>query len=343
MELRHLRYFTAVAEALSFTKAAEKLRTSQPSLTRQVQDLEEELGVRLLNRSKQRISLTEEGVAFLEDSKKLLAHALEIVQSVRRLGHREAKPLNIGYVANLFHDLLPDTLSAFRQRLPLVPLNAFDMSVGDQLAALESGMIDLAFVGLHEPIEKRGLRFRIVASYDTVVALPKNDPLARKNVVHVKELAPRFFIGMTELSYPDYRSWLVGTCRAAGFLPKVLQDVALERTMIQTVAAGLGVALVPAQLKQLPHENVVFRPTDVAVKIEACIAWKGDDPSGSLQAFLEIVEQVARNNTLQAAVICVLLVLSVLLWHPPKTASIPAHGGYRKLLLPESVEKESRT
>jgi DNA-binding transcriptional LysR family regulator len=296
MELRHLRYFVGVAETLSFTKAAAKLRTSQPSLTRQVQDLEDELGVRLLTRSKHGVSLTEEGQAFLHDSRSVLTHALEIVESVRRMGQREAKPLNVGYVSNLFHDLLPSTLTAFRQKLPLVPLNLFDMSFGDQLGALESGVLDLAFVGLHEPIEKRGLRFRAIASYETLVALPKQDPLARNAVVELTDLGSRFFIGMTEASYPGYREWLMKTGRRAGFTPKVLQDVALERTMIQTVAAGLGVALVPQQLKKLPHENVVFRSINPTVRTEGCVAWRGDDLAPSLQAYLEIVESVAPNH-----------------------------------------------
>lgn len=297
MELRHLRYFIAIAEALSFTKAARKLHTSQPSLTRQVQDLEEELGVRLLNRNKQRVSLTEEGAAFLDDSKRVLAHVSEIVQSVRRLAHHESKPLNVGYVSNLFHDLLPKTLTSFRRKLPLVPLNLFDMSCGDQLSALETGVLDMGFLGWHEPIEKRGLRFRVIASYETVVALPKNDPLARKRVVDLRELASRFFIGMTELSYPGYREWLVATCRRAGFTPKVLQVVGLERTLIQTVGTGLAVALVPEQLNNLPHYNVIFRPLKVAVRTEACVAWKSDDDlSASLKSYLEIVEHIARNN-----------------------------------------------
>ena len=107
MDLRHLRYFVAVAEALSFTKGAEKLRLAQPSLTRQIRDLEEEIGVRLLDRTKQKVSLTDEGRSFLADAKRVLNLAEDIVESVQRLSRREISALNIGYLANLFYDLLP--------------------------------------------------------------------------------------------------------------------------------------------------------------------------------------------------------------------------------------------
>src|ERR1700736_5268422 len=107
MELRHLRYFVSVAEALSFTKAAQKLNTAQPSLTRQIKDLEDELGVRLLNRTKQQATLTDEGRSFLADAKRLLALAAETVASLRRLNSGEVRALNVGYVSNLFYDLLP--------------------------------------------------------------------------------------------------------------------------------------------------------------------------------------------------------------------------------------------
>src|ERR1700745_734534 len=197
MELRHLRYFVGVAEALSFTKAAEKLHTAQPSLTRQIRDLEEELGVHLLDRTKQQVSLTEEGRSFLTDARRLLALAVEIVESVQRLSRNELSELNVGYVSNLFYDLLPMTLALFRERFPTVSINLFDMSCGDQFRALEDGKIDLGFVGLHEPIEQRGLQFRRIASYKTVVALPKSDPLAGKSVANLKDLAPKFFIGMS--------------------------------------------------------------------------------------------------------------------------------------------------
>ena len=294
MELRHLRYFVAVAEGLSFTKAAEKLHTAQPSLTRQIMDLEGELGVKLLNRTKQQVSLTEEGRSFLTDAKRLLALAGEIVDSVQRLSRHELSAINIGYVSNLFYDLLPMTLASFRQLFPRVPINLFDMSCGDQFRALEDGKIDLGFVGLHEPIDARGLQFRTIASYRTFVALPKDNPLARNSLVNLKDLAPLFFIGMSEASYPSYRDWLIKTCRCAAFTPKVLQDVALERTMIQAVSSGLGVALVPEQIKKLPHDNVVFRPLNPTVVTEGCVAWKGDNSLAALKGYVQIVEQVGR-------------------------------------------------
>jgi DNA-binding transcriptional LysR family regulator len=255
MELRHLRYFVSVAEALSFTKAAEKLHTSQPSLTRQIRDLEEELGVRLLNRTKHLVTLTDEGRSFLADAKRLLALAAETVGSVRRLHSGEVRALNVCYVSNLFYDFLPRTIASLHRSFPTVSVNLFDMSCGEQFRALEGGKLDLGFVGLHEPIARRGLEFRTIASYKTVAALPKDNPLAGKTTVELKALAPMFFIGMSEGSYPYYREWLTKTCERAGFTPKVLQDVELERTMIHAVAAGLGVALVPEQLKKLEHDG----------------------------------------------------------------------------------------
>jgi DNA-binding transcriptional LysR family regulator len=125
--------------------------------------------------------------------------------------------------------------------------------------------------------------------------LPKDNPLAGKTTVELQALAPMFFIGMSEASYPCYPEWLTKTCHRAGFTPKVLQDVALERTMIHAVAAGLGVALVPEQLKKLPHDNVVFRPLNPTVVTEGCVAWKNENPSAALQAYVQIVEQVGHS------------------------------------------------
>lgn len=154
--------------------------------------MEEELGVRLLNRTKQLVTLTDEGRSFLADAKRLLALAAEIVESVRRLDSGEVRALNVGYVSNLFHDLLPRTLASFHQSFPIVSVNLFDLSCGDQFRALEDGKLDLGFVGLHEPIARRGLEFRTIASYKTFAALPQDNPLAGKKTIELKALASMF-------------------------------------------------------------------------------------------------------------------------------------------------------
>lgn len=293
MELRHLRYFAAVGDALSFTKAASNLHLAQPSLTRQIKDLEEELGVRLLNRTKRQVSLTEEGRSFLADAKRVLAHSSEIVESVQRLSRHEVPALNIGYVANLFPPALPATLSSFQRKFPTVSINLFDLSYGDQFRALEESKIDLGFVGSRKPVEERGLQFHLIASDKTVAAVAKSSPLAKQSVVKMKDLKSMFFIGMSETSSPGYREWLTTSCRRSGFTPKVLQDADIERTVIQAVAAGLGVALLPDQIKTLPHEDVVIRPLSPALSTESCIAWRTDNPSTALKAYVETVRSLA--------------------------------------------------
>src|ERR1051326_6366628 len=179
MELRHLRYFVAVAEELNFTRAAEKLRLAQPSLTRQIRNLEEELGVRLLDRSRNQVSLTEEGRSFLVDARRLAALSLESVKAVQRFSRGESGQLNLGYLFKFNFDLLPATLATFYQICPEIAVNLFDMPPAEQLSALDARKIDLGFVGLRPPASKNMalLNWECVAHHNVVVVLPANHPL----------------------------------------------------------------------------------------------------------------------------------------------------------------------
>ncbi len=290
MELRHLRYFVAVAEALNFTKAAEKLHLAQPSLTRQIKDLEAEIGVRLVDRSGKHISLTEEGRSFLTDAKRLLGDCAESVEAVRRLGRGETGQLNIGYVANMYYDLLPATLGAFRKACPHTALNLFDMTPSEQYQALAERKIDLGFVGVRAPSTQGDLPWTSV-THDLIMAvLPKKELLAKKSRIDLKELEQMFFVGMSEKTYPGAREWLVGTCREAGFTPRILQEAEREPAVIQFVATGLGVALLPQQTKRLPHEGVVFRPLRPDLTAESCAVWKADNPSSCLKQYIQVVK-----------------------------------------------------
>ena len=292
MELRHLRYFVAVAESLSFTKAAVRLRLAQPSLTRQVHNLEEELGVSLLNRIKKQVTLTEEGRAFLVDARRILALAQESIEAVQRLSRGEVGELNIAYLSNFDFQLLPESLRIFRKTFPQIALNLFGLNPAEQVRALEVRKIDLGFVGLRTP-GAENLQWESIAHHRTVVVLPSNHPLAVKRQVKLGELETMFFVGMSEKTHPGFRDWLNVTCGPAGFAPRVLQDAELETTLMSLVAEGLGITLAREYIKKLPHPGVVLRPLSPPVSSDYCVAWNRHNDSHALRSYLAIIQKLA--------------------------------------------------
>ena len=312
MELRHLRYFIAVAEELSFTKAAQKIRLAQPSLTRQIRNLEEEIGVRLINRSHNQVALTEEGKRFHFDAKKMLAMCAESIVAVQQMSHGESNPLNIGYVANLHYSLLPATLGAFRKLYPTVALNLFDMTRSEQYLALESHRIDLGFVGLPPNLSDHNLLSESVAHDTIVVAVQAGHPLVTKPHIMLVDLRPMFFISMSDQTHPGDKKWLLETCQGAGFSGSILQEAGDETTALRFVAHGLGVSLVPAQLAALPHEGVAFLPLFPALTRASNIAWRADNLSKPLKDYIQIVKSISRSMWPPAAIRSV---------HPAKSSS----------------------
>jgi DNA-binding transcriptional LysR family regulator len=296
MELRHLRYFVAVSEELNFTRAAAKLRLAQPSLTRQIQNLEEELVVRLLDRTRNHVSLTEEGKSFLVDARRLLALSVESVQAVQRFSRGESGQLNLGYLFKFNFDLLPATLATFYQACPQIAVNLFDMSPAEQLRALEARKIDLGFVGLRPAIAGKNLAalaWECVARHDVVVVLPARHLLANKKRIKITDLKPLFFVAMSEKSHPGSRDWMSSLCQEAGFTPRILQDVDLESGLMTFVAEGLGVTLAREQIRHLPHPRVVFRPLAATAKADYWIAWHRENHSKALAQYIEVVKAQA--------------------------------------------------
>jgi DNA-binding transcriptional LysR family regulator len=294
MELRHLRYFVAVSDELNFTRAAEKLHLSQPSLTRQIHNLEEELGVRLLNRTKNQVSLTEEGKSFLVDARRLVDASLESVKAVQRFSRGESGQLNLGYLFKF--NLLPATLKTFYQDCPEIAVNLFDMSPSEQMRALEVRKIDLAFVGVRPPPTSKPLEvltWECVARHAVVVVLPEGHPLAKKKLVKIGDLKSLFFVAMSEQTHPGSRAWLTGLCELAGYTPRILQDVELESGIMTFVAEGLGVTLAREQISKLPHPGVVFRPLEPAAKADYWIVWHRENQSKALLRYIEIVKKEA--------------------------------------------------
>jgi DNA-binding transcriptional LysR family regulator len=296
MELRHLRYFVAVAEEASFTRAAQNLRLAQPSLTRQIHNLEAELGVRLLDRSRNQVSLTEEGKTFLIDARRLVALSLESVKAVQLFSRGEAARLNLGYLFKFNFDLLPASLTTFYRDWPKISVNLFDMSPAEQLRALEARKIDLGFVGLRPPATHKqaaALDWECIARHKVVAVLPANHRLAKKRQIKLSDLKHIFFVAMSEATHPGSRHWLSELCGKAGFTPRILQDVELESGLMKFVAEGLGVTLAREQIKNFPHPGVVFRPLASPARADYFVAWHGENHSKALRQYLEVIKKRA--------------------------------------------------
>lgn len=295
MELRHLRYFVAVAEQLNFARAAETLRLTQPSLTRQIRNLEVELGVRLFDRSRNGVVLTEEGRNFLVDARRLVALSVESVRAVQRFSRGESDQLNLGYLFKFNFDLLPATLTRFHQSCPEIAVNLFDLSPAGQLRALEERKIDLGFVGLRPGSSgsAASLIWECVTRHKIVVVLPVHHPLARKHEIPIGDLRAEYFVSMSEENHPGYREWLGHLCQQGGFSPRVLQDVELESGIMTFVAEGLGVTLAREQIENLPHRGVVFRPLATPEMADYWMAWHRDNRSRGLRLYIDIVKQEA--------------------------------------------------
>jgi len=292
MELRHLRYFVAVADALSFTRGAEKLRIAQPSLTRQIQDLEDELGVRLLDRTKKKVTLTKEGEFFLERAKRLLGFSDELVQAIREVDHKVSHTVNIGYVANPFHRVLPASLTAFEKEFPDISINLFGIPSADQIIAVKDGKLDVGFVGLFEPSDDSDLQYLVVGSYRGVALVPRNNSRAKKGVIGLNDLAQTFFVGVSETCYPGYSRWLKATCEQVGIRAKIVQIADNDSTLIQAVRSGLGVAILPEQIKDVPHDNIVIKNITPPILFPSSIVWRKDNSSTGLKAYLEVVKTI---------------------------------------------------
>jgi len=287
MELRHLRYFAAVAADLSFTRAAARLRVAQPALSRQIRQLEEELGVSLLRRSSRGVQLTEAGRGFLAEARALLLHCEQAMSAARQT---EAGPvLKVGYIWGLFHSLAPPWLERFRRQHPQTVAHLFDLTPMEQARQLLEGKLDAGFIGFAHEAEAPGLSRRKVGACAFVAALPRGHPQSRQAKVALASLANEFFLGISEQTYPGASRQVAAAFVRAGFRPKILQMVERGYTILGLVAARCGVALVPASLQALPHAGVTFRPLAEPPVADLYLAWRADNPSGALRQFLSIM------------------------------------------------------
>ena len=259
MELRHLRYFVTVAEELNISRASARLRISQPAVSRQLRDLEEELGVVLFHRGNSKLKLTDAGDAFLAHARDLLRRSNDAASDMARFRPKVGHKLTVGYIAPVLATLTP-ALRTFGQRHPDVELVLRELAPGDQVEALRSGQIDLALPG--NPCAELTKEFEVIEleKIPFEAVLPGDHLLALRKRVALEELKDDPFIGFDDSRFPDRNDMICRACQQAGFIPRLVHRVESLSALLAKVAAGDGVTLAPREVGQLPHPGAVFVP-----------------------------------------------------------------------------------
>ncbi|MEM9905746.1 MAG: LysR family transcriptional regulator [Cyanobacteria bacterium P01_D01_bin.44] len=283
IELRHLRYFVAVAQTLHFGRAAEHLGITQPVLSDQIRRLETLLGIQLLYRTKRVVQLTEPGRIFLTDAIRLLEQAETAISTAQRAAQGMVGNLSIGYTGPALYTVLPEIVRTFRDRYPNVELTLHELCTPEQETALLTNDIQVGF--LHPPIDAP-LQLREVFHESMVVALPEHHHRANQPNVSIKDLAQESFILFPRAVGPYLYSRILRLCAQAGFSPKVVQEVTPQPTMIGLVAAGIGIAFVSASMQSISRPGVVYRPLQEETPVlKLAIAWnEGINPADAAQS-----------------------------------------------------------
>ncbi|QDQ98213.1 LysR substrate-binding domain-containing protein [Tomitella fengzijianii] len=283
MELRHLRYFVAVAEELHFGRAAERLHMAQPPLSHQIRQFEEELGVTLLHRSTRKVELTVAGAVYLERARSILQAVDAANRDATRAAAGEIGELSIGFTGSATYELLPGVTRILRAELPRVSLTVKgEMLTPAQVDGLRDGTLDIGL--LRPPVHDPELTVHIVRTEPLIAALPEAHPLARNDAVRLADLRDEPFI-----TYPSHfrsvvHDAVLDACREVGFRPRDVTEVSETSTLVTFIAAGLGVAVVPASVRRLEIPGAVYRPLAATTReVELALAFRAGDPDPLLQ------------------------------------------------------------
>ncbi|PSH03357.1 MAG: LysR family transcriptional regulator [Acidobacteria bacterium] len=303
MELRHFRYFVAVAETLHFSRAAETLGIAQPPLSQQIKKLEDELGVQLFHRSHHKVELTESGVIFLEQARRTLRMAEQAVDDARRAAEGRVGRLTIGMISSAYEDVIAAVILSFRVQFPNIELVLQEITTPQQIKLLHTGEIQVGFI--RPPIHDPAIALEVVKREPLLVALPMGHPLARRKQVPITALASEPWVTTepwgtlpSDLGMGFY-SQVLSVCREGGFTPNVSQVASHMHTIINLVAAGLGVTLVPASASNLHRNRVAYRKLANQTRlVEVSVAYLNSAQSPVLENFLKTVRDVTR-KTLQ--------------------------------------------
>ena len=293
IELRHLRYFLAVADTLHFTKAAKLLGISQPPLSQQIKKLEELLGHPLFVRSTRGVRLTPAGAMLAARARDTISKINDDLAQVRRLGRGEEGTLTVGFSGSVMFTNLPKAIQAYRRRYPKVELRLREMVTAAQVAALLDRTIDLAFMRDGDPTE--GIEIGTLLKERFIAVLPESHPLAAKRSLRMQDLAHERFVLFGRhhglLAYDR----TIEACKQAGFTPNIVQEAPQFPTVIRLVAAGVGVSLMPACLANLAIPGSVYRNVQSPVRTTVDSGFRSGSVCTMTANFLRIAqEQLAK-------------------------------------------------
>jgi DNA-binding transcriptional LysR family regulator len=301
MELRHLRYFVAVAEEKHMTRAAERLGIQQPPLSMQIRALEQELDAQLFRRQPRGVELTEAGQAFLEQARNILDQVDRAVATTRRTARGEEGRVVVGFTSSApFHPFVPRVLRAFRDAAPLVSVVLEESGSSELVQGLRNEEIDAAFI--RSPVANVvGLTVRPLLEEQMLVALPTGHIFARRSsfsrsvLLPLSELANETFVLYKRPGGPGLYDTIIAACKSAGFSPRVGQEAPRIISTLNLVAAGIGVSIVPASLQRLQMDGIVYRKLEDMPQLRAplILACRRGENAAAVQRFIDLVGNAA--------------------------------------------------
>ncbi|MFS8371516.1 LysR family transcriptional regulator [Acetobacter indonesiensis] len=294
LQLTQIRCFVAVAEELHFGRAAARLNMTQPPLSRQIQLLEHTLGVALLERTSRHVRLTQAGIVFLPEARRLLRGAEDAVLAARRAGRGALGQIAIGFTPSSSYDFLPQLISALQTEYPDIELILEEMITRDQIAALTSNRLDLAFV--RPPFAATGVTFQPVRSERIVAALPYHHPLAHKDALTATDLEGQDLIMYSVLGGGYFHDLVQRLLVSANIQPRLIHHLTQIHALLSLVRSGVGMALIPESASRLDIGNVICRRLAFGDDIlaELYMAHRSQDNSPLLGSVLAVVSQITK-------------------------------------------------
>lgn len=291
MELRHFRYFVAVAEELHFSQAANRLGMAQPPLSQQIHQFENELGVQLFDRTKHKVELTAAGNVLLKDIYKILNDIEKACDSAQRASRGEIGNLILAFTETAIFDILPNLMQCYRTKYPFVDISVLQLKTSDQVPALLKDEINIGIIC--GPVKNPDLEFEVIRQEPFVVALPANHPLALKTtLIEIQELSSESFIMTPRKSGQIYYDIIINICHYAGFSPNIIQEVHELPTALSLVAAGIGIALVPYSIQNFHINGIVYRQLKNSISVlKTALVWRKDKSSSIVHNFLSLAKE----------------------------------------------------